>query len=80
MLSQSNQGSTTYGNGTNNISFTTVYAKLPIVTANARVRVDNGASTIAISDVTVGGFEFKLENRVGGVVEVWWRAVGAAAL
>ena len=80
MLVQSDQGSAVFANGTRNVSFDTVYTQIPIVTAGSKINVDNGVSFLAISNVTTGGFEFKIENTTGGSPEIWWRAVGSAAI
>ena len=79
MLIQSDQSNAMFGDGTFNISFVTAYTQLPVVTAISRVVLDNNSGNVAISDVTAGGFEFKVET-LNANVEVHWRAVGSAAI
>ena len=80
MLVQSDQGSAVFANGVRNVSFDTVYTQIPILTAGPKIIVNNGVSFLAISNVTTGGFEFRIENTTGGNPEIWWRAVGSAAI
>ena len=80
VLVQSAQAATNYADGTHNIAFPVEYAAAPThLVIQPKLANNNDGAYAAISDITAGGFEFRVQNLTAST-ELWWRSAGTVAI